>query len=1086
MSESEKALVKKAYNEVLGRNPDPSGLQAYAQFLKTASYERLVHALKQSDEYKCIVKKNIENALLMPKEPDQKMAWELIHGKRAVCDTMPPEVKQFGRELGKELTVVTSARSFDDLNEYSKIKNVFEKTNDGCITYVDFVDREFGWELEPSALRYVYTDGINTKNGRVQFEYLWRHNETYYANTKNNTWYEFSVKTWRVLVNEPKYKTLWVPDHPLFHTQTHTLRKQTHAQPQHHHHHARTHARSGGFERKTLIHKYEEGRRGTFFNSKEPMNSNDDQNNNNNIQSREHEKGVEQVQQHQNDNNGGSRRNDDDGEKTPPTKTKNPARVSAPGDLDIDNVDGEDYDDNSNDNDDDDDDDDDDVTLTTTKEKNDGDNDDHARQEQQEQLEQQQNQDRRKGNADTLVYRNSCAEHVVIGGNLLSVPSSLMDVNDISQVLSLQAFDSLPHNDRLRLQTLLPAGMKRIDLQNLFNGCNVRFGNPLHDVFERMQQGKCHPRVVAYEHGLREMQRRQHAINVRNHHNNMVRSFLSMKEAWKDLGPDASMAERNLSMQRYKRRKTQINKRQRVTLNEMATKTATAISPVFENGLGSSGDVGKDESDDVPPWKRIMPTTAMAAAASGAPATTTMTENADTCDANGATAAVPHDDDFYGGLERFLHSASQNPSANTPQVYPRPQNNAQAATMNTAAAATAALDPNDWGGSPDGNRDRYVQNGSNTNMVISPVIKSDNSRPVAGNGGLRGVGVRMNADGTKKQSKSSSTVKFKQPKVVTPLIYSLQSQKLLTLEDAVAALKGSDGFEEYCSVKLRESETDVTLAALFHLESRIVPTSMLKDYVSSYAPTLPTTNEGFSAAGSFGGKKTDTVVSRDASRNGWVLSPILSSSNDQDGINKIVAMLEAENSRKLNIRAAHARNVDCFMTPEAIQKFHEEESYRYAHPKEIFRYTSVDGSLSSVGPAIRPSSSSVAKPHASLKDDRPIDATFANLVRDAAARLPHGKGNKSDVAYLFQQSQWYKPGGMEAVLLGQALRQTLDRSSREFDNCVKFDKSWIYLHGSRAPSDFPQRPSNAIKKPPKTENASTAVTSNPNRTTSNK
>ena len=47
----------------------------------------------------------------MPNEPDQKLAWELIHGKRAVCDTMPPEVQQFGRELGKELTVCTSAQS---------------------------------------------------------------------------------------------------------------------------------------------------------------------------------------------------------------------------------------------------------------------------------------------------------------------------------------------------------------------------------------------------------------------------------------------------------------------------------------------------------------------------------------------------------------------------------------------------------------------------------------------------------------------------------------------------------------------------------------------------------------------------------------------------------------------------------------------------------------------------------------------------------------------------------------------------------------------------------------------------------------
>ena len=47
-------LVKKAYREVLGREPDPQGFEAYRKQMlqQDMSYEALVSRLRDSDEYR--------------------------------------------------------------------------------------------------------------------------------------------------------------------------------------------------------------------------------------------------------------------------------------------------------------------------------------------------------------------------------------------------------------------------------------------------------------------------------------------------------------------------------------------------------------------------------------------------------------------------------------------------------------------------------------------------------------------------------------------------------------------------------------------------------------------------------------------------------------------------------------------------------------------------------------------------------------------------------------------------------------------------------------------------------------------------
>ncbi|RUS69820.1 hypothetical protein EGW08_022416 [Elysia chlorotica] len=139
--------------------------------------------------------------------------------------------------------------------------------------------------------------------------------------------------------------------------------------------------------------------------------------------------------------------------------------------------------------------------------------------------------------------------------------------------------------------------------------------------------------------------------------------------------------------------------------------------------------------------------------------------------------------------------------------------------------------------------------------------------------------------------------------------------------------------------------------------------------------------------------------------------------------------------------------------------FREQERLRFASPHKAFTFM-MHGYDSVVGPVKgvydKDSSTNKAREHNLLVSDRPPFVTILTLVRDAAARLPNGEGTRGDICELLKDSQFLAPGVTDTQI-NAVVSGALDRLHSEKDPCVKYDvtrKLWIYLHRNRTEDEF--------------------------------
>lgn len=134
-----------------------------------------------------------------------------------------------------------------------------------------------------------------------------------------------------------------------------------------------------------------------------------------------------------------------------------------------------------------------------------------------------------------------------------------------------------------------------------------------------------------------------------------------------------------------------------------------------------------------------------------------------------------------------------------------------------------------------------------------------------------------------------------------------------------------------------------------------------------------------------------------------------------------------------------------------VENFREQERKRYKHPTQPWIYILQNGTRSIVAPVAKKatvSMSSKARDHPLLKKDRPQCITILSLVRDAACRMPGGKGTRSEICDLIRESQ-YVNEKISSEKMSNIVSGALDRLHYESDPCVKYDsekKLWIYLH----------------------------------------
>ena len=142
---------------------------------------------------------------------------------------------------------------------------------------------------------------------------------------------------------------------------------------------------------------------------------------------------------------------------------------------------------------------------------------------------------------------------------------------------------------------------------------------------------------------------------------------------------------------------------------------------------------------------------------------------------------------------------------------------------------------------------------------------------------------------------------------------------------------------------------------------------------------------------------------------------------------------------------------------EEIINFRKQELERYKHPKLPWEYTLLNGTKAIVAPLFKKNkiSTSKARDHALLKQDRPSYITILSLVRDAAAKLEDGVGTRADICELLKDSQ-YITENLPDSQINSIVSGALDRLHYEKDPCVKYDlhrKLWIYLHKNRSLDD---------------------------------
>ncbi|CAO2202400.1 unnamed protein product [Urochloa humidicola] len=117
-------------------------------------------------------------------------------------------------------------------------------------------------------------------------------------------------------------------------------------------------------------------------------------------------------------------------------------------------------------------------------------------------------------------------------GQVCNVPYGLYDLPDLTEVLSLETWNScLTEDDRFCLAAYLP-DMEQHDfvrtLKELFSGDAMFFGSPLRSFFLQLNGGLYSPQVSQARELLMAFQRRIHYHFLKSYHDGMVDKFASM------------------------------------------------------------------------------------------------------------------------------------------------------------------------------------------------------------------------------------------------------------------------------------------------------------------------------------------------------------------------------------------------------------------------------------------------------------------------------------------------------------------------------------------------------------------------------
>ena len=139
-------------------------------------------------------------------------------------------------------------------------------------------------------------------------------------------------------------------------------------------------------------------------------------------------------------------------------------------------------------------------------------------------------------------------EFAMSRGQVCNVPYGLYDLPDLTEVLSLETWNScLTEDDRLYLAAYLP-DMEQHDftttMKELLSGDAIFFGSPLRSFFLRLNGGLYSPQVSQARELLLMFQRRRHYQFLMLYHDGMIGKFASMAKLLRSSVMSASLREK--------------------------------------------------------------------------------------------------------------------------------------------------------------------------------------------------------------------------------------------------------------------------------------------------------------------------------------------------------------------------------------------------------------------------------------------------------------------------------------------------------------------------------------------------------------
>lgn len=139
-------------------------------------------------------------------------------------------------------------------------------------------------------------------------------------------------------------------------------------------------------------------------------------------------------------------------------------------------------------------------------------------------------------------------ELAVSRGQMCNIPYELYDLHELTEVLSLETWNScLTEDDRLRLAAYLP-DMEQHDffttMKELFSGDTMFFGSPMRNIFLRLNGGLYSPQVSQARELLMMFQKRRHYHFLKLYHDGMVGKFASMDKLLRCSHKTASLGEK--------------------------------------------------------------------------------------------------------------------------------------------------------------------------------------------------------------------------------------------------------------------------------------------------------------------------------------------------------------------------------------------------------------------------------------------------------------------------------------------------------------------------------------------------------------